>query len=423
MSYVSRYELNTAYEDCIDKKRSTENAIKFEINENENIENLYKKLNIKQYDIGKSIVFTLWNKEKQIAYREVFAADFKDRIVHHLFINRIYDYLEKYEFIDDAYACIKGKGTLYGAKRCQQQMQQAYDEYGDKCYILKGDFKNFFNTLNKDILFNEFKKFLYEHEDKNIDYNIWLLEKIIYHCPQNKGNYIRKQPKRFWNTMKPEKSMFNLDNLHGIAVGNLTSQIFANFLLSKIDHYIKDVLGYKYYGRYVDDFFIISNDKEKLKQDYKKLIEYVKIFDLEINTSKLYLQPIYHGVNFIGYTIYKDRLYIMRKTLYKFEQIINKLNNNECKKLIKNNKNISVLEANNIINTWNSYVGLLSHTDNKDYYKKLLDKYKGFSTIMLNVCDITNQGMLKLNKQSKKLLKLYYCYNINKIKYDKKGIL
>lgn len=62
MSYVSRYELNTAYEDCIDKKRSTENVIKFEINENENIKNIYKKLNIKQYDIGKSIVFTLWNK-------------------------------------------------------------------------------------------------------------------------------------------------------------------------------------------------------------------------------------------------------------------------------------------------------------------------------------------------------------------------
>ena len=149
MSYVSRYELRLAYEDCIRRKHNTDNAVNFEIDDNEKLESLYYELNTMTYTIGKSIVFTLLDI-KGHAYREVFAAEFKDRIVHHLLVNRLIDYMNKYDLIDDNYACRKEKGTLYGAKRCQYKLIQCSNNgKGKNTTIIKGDFKNFFNSLNK----------------------------------------------------------------------------------------------------------------------------------------------------------------------------------------------------------------------------------------------------------------------------------
>ena len=100
------------------------------------------------YTIGKSIVFLLFDNTKK-PYREVFAGDFKDRIVHHLLINRILPKVEE-QLIDDNYACRKNKGTLYGALRCQEHLKNASNNgLVKELFILKGDFKNCFNTFDK----------------------------------------------------------------------------------------------------------------------------------------------------------------------------------------------------------------------------------------------------------------------------------
>ena len=184
MSYVSRSELRKAYEDCIRPKRQTTNAINFEIDDNEKLENLYQELNSMTYTIGKSIVFLLFDKNF-IHYREVFAADFKDRIVHHLLINRLLPKVEE-QLIDDSYACRKEKGTLYGALRCQMHLKAASkDGTASELYILKGDFHNCFNTFDKRKIYKLFEKFIIENfsDDKNMIFNLWLLKMIIDHCP------------------------------------------------------------------------------------------------------------------------------------------------------------------------------------------------------------------------------------------------
>ena len=288
MSYVSRYELRLAYEDCIRRKHNTDNAVNFEIDDNEKIESLYYELNTMTYTIGKSIVFTLLDI-KGHAYREVFAAEFKDRIVHHLLVNRLIDYMNKYDLIDDNYACRKEKGTLYGAKRCQYKLIQCSNNGKEKnTTIIKGDFKNFFNSLNKEMIYNKLEKFIiqYMSDDRNMIFNLYLCKLIVMHCPQHDGNYIRKQPLRFWNGLPEHKCMFNCDDNHSIAVGNLTSQIFANFYLSLFDHYIVDILGYKYYGRYVDDWYIITNDIDNIGTNYRKIREFANSMDLTINVEK-----------------------------------------------------------------------------------------------------------------------------------------
>jgi len=96
-----------AYFDCRKHKRSTPNARHFEINYEEKLIELWHEVNTRQYVIGKSICFLVHRPK----LREVFAADFRDRIVHHIIMMRLEPLFEEM-FIDNTYNCRKGKGTF-----------------------------------------------------------------------------------------------------------------------------------------------------------------------------------------------------------------------------------------------------------------------------------------------------------------------
>ena len=148
--YVSYEELYKAYLDCRKRKRSTYNAIEFEMDENYNLFKLYEALNGLIYKIGRSIAFCVDKPVK----REVFAADFRDRIVHHLVINRLENMFEE-EFINDSYSCRKGKGTDYGIKRCAEFIRDATENYTKEAHIIKCDLKSFFMTIDKQRLYDK----------------------------------------------------------------------------------------------------------------------------------------------------------------------------------------------------------------------------------------------------------------------------
>lgn len=116
--YVTADELYMSYKHCLKRKKSTENAQEFMMNESLNLSRLYYDLNSWNYQIGKSIAFII----SEPVYREVFAADFRDRIVHHLIIDRTMEYFEK-EFDYDAYSCREGKGVDFGVNQCYDHMR------------------------------------------------------------------------------------------------------------------------------------------------------------------------------------------------------------------------------------------------------------------------------------------------------------
>lgn len=412
MSYVSRSELRKAYEDCIRPKRQTTNAINFEIDDNEKLENLYQELNSMTYTIGKSIVFLLFSNN--IPYREVFAADFKDRIVHHLLINRLLPKVEE-QLIDDNYACRKEKGTLYGGLRCQMHLKTASkDGTVNELYILKGDFYNCFNTFDKRKIYKLFEKFIIENfsDDRNMIFNLWLLKMIIDHCPQHNGKYIRKQNKKYWIKIKPEKTLFNLDDYHGLAVGNLSSQIFANFFLNLFDRYVL-LLGYEYYGRYVDDFYLIYASKEKLLSDYKLLCKFAEsVLEMKINTNKLYIQHYSKGVKFVGYIIYWNRIYLINRTIRKFKKSIHDIEKIVLKRFPEN-MNITLIFAKRIMPTWNSYIGMFMHTNSYNIMVNILRNLNPeVKRKMMKVFSFDTHGFIRLRKHMKKV-------EFNSLVYDK----
>jgi len=100
-----------------------------------------------------------------------------------------------------------------------------------------------------------------------------------------------------------QKSLFYA-NGNGLPIGNLTSQFFANCYLDGLDKYITEILGFSNYVRYVDDFIIVDNNKEKLKQAIpvinKWLLGERKII---IHPKKIIIQKVIYGIDFVGYVI------------------------------------------------------------------------------------------------------------------------
>lgn len=369
IEYVSYEELYNAYLDCRKRKRRTANALAFEIDDTVKLNYLWKELNKSKYEIGRSIVFCVDKPVK----REVFAADFRDRIIHHLLINRLMGYFEK-EFIDDSYSCREGKGTDYGIRQCDKYIIEATNNYTVEKVIVKCDLKSFFMTIDKIALFNKLADFIRntygkEHSETDTEYTIELARLIVFNEPQN--NCIRKQPMSAWDGLPKEKSLFHCDKYKGLPIGNLTSQIFANFFLSGFDHYVKEILGCKYYGRYVDDFFIIVDDTAEAKKIIDKCREYLSSLGVTLHPKKFYIQPTSKGVKFIGAVIKPKRKYISNRTKGNFYDMLKK-QYNYISNLEEKGLEPSLDDIEYFVGSVNSYLGFMKHYNTYKLRRKML---------------------------------------------------
>ena len=219
MSNLNLNEVLRAYISCRKNKRNTVNQIKFELNVENNLYNLYTELKNETYRPGRSICFVVTYPK----LREIFAADFKDRIVHHLLVARLEPYYEK-RFIYDSYACRKDKGAHKAVLRLRKFSRQ-------NKYYLQIDVKNFFTSIDKNTLYSIFLKGKFNKETRS------LLKKMIFHDPTS--NYYLKGDGNLFSKIPPCKSLFYTPKNRGLPIGNLTSQFFANVCLTEVDQSIK----------------------------------------------------------------------------------------------------------------------------------------------------------------------------------------
>lgn len=360
--YVLYEELLRAYLDCRKRKRRTINSCRFEMNETKFLYELWLELNSKTYEIGRSIAFTV----RRPVIREVFAADFRDRIVHHLLINRIIKYFEE-DFIDDSYSCRVGKGTEYAIQRCKFHIEQCSEGYKKETYIYKGDLKSFFMTIDKEKLYDHLCQFLRdkcEMSDIDYEYNCWLIKLIIFNEPQK--NCILKQNKSCWKNLPKNKSLFYCDKNHGLPIGNLTSQLFANFYLSEFDKWVVNELGFPHYGRYVDDFYIVDNDREKILNALPKIKEKLKEYGVTLHPKKFYLQHVKNGVKFVGGVIKENRIYVAKRTIGNAWEAANNIN--QLLNAYGDDKSVIA----HCCCVMNSYLGFLRHRNSYNIRKKII---------------------------------------------------
>ena len=354
--YLTFHELYEAYCDCRIHKRSTFQAQEFEYNLEQNLFGLYEELTNEKYKIGQSICFVV----KEPKPREIWAGAFRDRIVHHLIYNMIKDRFEP-RFIEDTYSCIPKRGTAKGFERAKRFAKNVTCNYSKTAYFLKADIQNYFNSIDKDILYQELAKFIPEKWLQN------LIKQVLYHNP--KENYRLKSPTWLYNYLPKYKSLFNTPSKKGLAIGNLTSQFFSNVYLNPLDQFVKHQLKCKYYCRYVDDIILFDENAGYLNWAYSEINKFLlNNLKLKLNHKKKIINKIEKGFDFIGSVNKYKRVLPRQKTINKMMNMIKKWEENpdrfKHEELIKFRATI------------NSYLGLFKSKNTYTLRKKVCERVR-----------------------------------------------
>jgi len=243
------------------------------------------------------------------------------------------------------------------------------------------DMKGFFMSISKSILIEKIISFTKEHYDESdIDDICWLLKVILSDCPEKHCNI--RSDKSMWRLLDKSKSLFYIDDDLGLPIGNLISQLMANFYLNEFDHFVTD--NFRYYVRYVDDFIILDNDKQKILDFIPKMRAKLEEVKVTLHPYKFYLQHYSKGVNMTGSVIKPNRLYVHNRTVSNAFQKIKQLN-----KFLCTSENIS-----KYLSVMNSYLGFMKNRNSYNIRRRLIavmdkkwQKYfyaeKGFNKIIL----------------------------------------
>lgn len=343
MADIQLYDIIEAYFDCRKNKRRSPEAIAFEVNYEQNcIELLYEILS-RTYKPEPSIAFVV-NKPVK---REIMAFTFKGRIIQHFIAIRLNPLFEV-EFIEETTNCRAGKGTSYGIQLLQDSIKRVSDNYTSDCWILKLDIKSFFMSIYRKLLLNKLISFIKEkYKGNDIDTLIYLVEIVLMNDPTE--NCLYRSPKKAWYNLPVGKSLFTCCYGFGIAPGNLTSQIEANFFLNDFDHWAKSLTPE--YGRYVDDFYFVDKSREKLASFIPLVRSKLQELGLTLHPKKIYLQHYSKGVKYIGAVLKKDRRYISNRTVGNFYSAIHRFN------LLADRDGYIENHAAHFIASMNSYLG------------------------------------------------------------------
>jgi len=344
-----------AYKECLKRKRNTKSA--------REIEPIYEKI---LWKIKRELENKTWQPKpyrafvvKEPGLREIFAADFQDRIVHHALFRIINPILEL-TFIFHSYACRKKKGTHLAVKNLQKSLKK-YSKYGRQVYFLKADIKSFFTSIDKETLIKLIERKI---KDGGV---IWLIKKIVLINPAKEAT--KTGSLSLFNKLPKHKSLFWAEGGKGLPIGNLTSQLFANVYLNPLDLFIKHTLKAKYYFRYVDDFVILDTPARKLENYIKRINGFLKKnLLLELHLEKTFIREIEEGIDFLGYIVRPDYILVRKRVVKNFKKKISKAE----KKLRERILDHDLLRA-----TLNSYFAHFNHANSyklKEKFKLKLEK-------------------------------------------------
>lgn len=322
-------DLVQAYYDCRRNKRNSASARLFEKDMEINLLELYDDLIAGTYRPGRSICFVVTRPKA----REVWAAAFRDRVVHHLMYNHVAPRFYA-SFIADSCACIPGRGTLYAATRLESKIRSASENWSKPIFYLKCDLANFFVAIDKAVLRKQLEARITE------PWWLALATQILMHDPRE--DYETRSPAHLFNRVPQHKRLVAQPANLGLPIGNLSSQFFANVYLDALDKFCKHELGAKHYIRYVDDFVLLSDSPQQLNEWLRRIEQYLPSLGARLNPKKTILQPIDRGVDFVGHVIKP-----WRRTTRK-------------KSVVQAMKRTAAAPLDELRETANSYFGLLS---------------------------------------------------------------
>lgn len=260
-------------------KRNKRATLEFSRNLAHNLKEIHTSLHNGTYTLQPYKEFLVYEPKK----RTIFAPTFYDLVVQHAIYRVIYPIFNS-TFIDQSYACRKGKGTHAAADYAQDALRSSDPD----SYILQLDIRKFFYSIDRSILRT-------------------LIERRI-------------KDKRFVDVMM---QFAEYGQPLGIPIGNLLSQTYALIYMNPIDHYIKRELGAKLYCRYVDDFVIFGWPRERCVDALAK-IEVFILEELHLTLSRHSLHKVKRGLNFVGFRTWQNTRLVRKHSLYTFTRAVRK---------------------------------------------------------------------------------------------------
>lgn len=346
-----------AFHDCCRTKRTSAECIAYCERAQQDLPLLAHELYTGTYQPGHSTCFLV----KYPKYREVFAAGFRDRIVHH-FIYLLLNPCFEERFVAQgnvSFNCRKGFGTLAAQQAAFEAIRTATDNYRTPAVVYRGDLVSFFMSIDKRILWGRLEPFI--HEEYHGPYLIQLLtvtRTVVFHCPE-KNCLFSTDPAEWALHVPVHKSLFTNGDSFGMPIGNLTTQIFANFLMSFFDEFvIRWMKGNGlnvHYVRFVDDFLFICRNKHLLKC----LIADSAVFlqselGLTLHFDKHHFQPAAHGVLFVGAYLKNWRMYLSGRTVARFIERMHGFDG-----MLLHKQCITLADTQRMEQVVNSYLGFL----------------------------------------------------------------
>ncbi len=239
------------------------------------------------------VCFDLYDRGK---LRHIRAVHISERVVQHALCDELLTPAIMPSLIYDNAGSIKGKGMDFSLRRCRKHISQAIRKYGrDNLYVLLYDFKGYFDNIDHDQAMK-------------------LMEKYV------------EDPR----CLKLVRQLIDDFGEVGVGLGSQVSQTIATAIPNRIDHYCKETLRLKYYGRYMDDGYAISDSREYLEFCLERLKELCREMNIPINLKKTRIVPLRKGFTFLKmrFTITKSGHIVQRvsrKTITRERRKLKKL--------------------------------------------------------------------------------------------------
>ena len=229
--------------------------------------------------------------------RQISAAPFTDRVVHHAVVNVLEPLFER-RFVFDSYACRRGRGTHRAIARAQHFLR-LYP------WSLKTDIVKFFPNIDHDLLMQQLRRCL---KDRKL---LWLLQTIV----DSGIGVLSAEASKF---RFPGDDLFSALRPTGLPIGNLTSQFFANVFLDPVDHFVREELRVPGYVRYCDDLVLFGHSREQMWEYRDRLAERLQSLRLRLHATKTHVAPASSGVRFLGVRVRREGLRLLSSGVRRF---------------------------------------------------------------------------------------------------------
>ena len=317
---ISLENLLLAWQEFLRGKNKKAGVQEFKIKLTDNLIDLHNELKNKEYKHDKYLAFKI-NDTKP---RNIHKATVRDRILHRAVYRILYPFFDK-KFIFDSYSCRLNKGTHKALNRFRDFGKRVSFNHTKTVWVLKGDIKKCFASIDQQILFDILKKNI-----RDVDI-LLLLKNII-------------------------KSFSSGVVYKGLPLGNLTSQLLVNIYLNEFDQFVKHKLKVKYYIRYADDFVFFSKDRDELEN----IILIIKTYFLEklkltIHPNKIFIKTLSSGVDFLGWVHFPHHRVLRTSTKWRMFRRLEESQKNE---------------------TLQSYLGMLVHGNGYNLVSKIKNDFK-----------------------------------------------